>query len=92
MPDTVDDFMRRFGGSGAIDDQQAAHYYDRFASVDDRDKEFDNNDLHEGATEYLGKLPDSEFHEAARTAYAQAPAPQRHGILQTILVDFKTGV
>jgi len=85
MPETVDDFMRRFGGSETIDDQQASQYYDRFTSVDERDRDFDNNAMHEGATEYLGKLPDEQFQEAARTAYAQAAPPQKQGLLQTIL-------
>jgi len=85
MPETVDDFMRRFSGSGTIDDQQASQYYDRFTSVDERDRDFDNNAMHEGATEYLGKLPDEQFQEAARTAYAQAAPPQRQGLLQMIL-------
>lgn len=85
MADTVDDFMRRFGGSGTIDDQQASQYYDRFASLDERDREFDNDTMQEGATEYLGKLPDQQFQEAARTAYSQAAPPQRQGVMQTIL-------
>jgi hypothetical protein len=85
MPDTVDDFMRRFAGDGSIDDHQASQYYDRFASADERDRDFDNDTMHEGATEYLGKLPDHQFQEAARTAYAQAAPPQRQGLLQTIL-------
>ena len=54
MPGTVDDFMRRFGGSGAIDDREAEQYYDRFASTHPEDREFDTTTMSQGTTEYLG--------------------------------------
>ena len=57
MPGTVDDFMNRFGGEGAIDDQQAQQYHDRFVSTNPDGREFDNQTYHQSATEYLGKLP-----------------------------------
>jgi hypothetical protein len=87
MPDTVDDFMSRFGGggSGTVDDRDANHYYDRFVSTKPDDREFDNNALHQGASEYLGKLPDDQFHDAARTASAQAPPQERQGLLSGLL-------
>ncbi len=85
MPDTIDDFMKRFGGGGTVDDQQAATYHDRFVSTKPEDSQFDNRAYHEGATEYLGKLPDNEFHEAARNAIAQAPPHERQGLLGSLL-------
>lgn len=85
MPDTVNDFMRRFGGSGSIDDREAEQYYDRFASTHEDDREFDNDTMYRGATEYLGQLPDEQFEHAARNAYAQAPSTQQEGLLGGLL-------
>jgi hypothetical protein len=85
MPGTVDDFMRRFGGSGSIDDREAEQYYDRFASTAADDRDFDNETMYRGTTEYLGQLPDDEFERAARNAYAQAPQPQQQGLLGSLL-------
>ncbi len=85
MPGTVDDFMRRFGSSGAIDDQEAAQYYDRFASTHPDDREFDTATMSQGTTEYLGQLPDDEFEQAAHQAYTQAPPAQRQGLLGGLL-------
>lgn len=85
MPDTVDDFMKRFGAGGTVDDEQAAQYHDRFVSTHADDSQFENRVYHEGATEYLGKLPDGQFHEAARNAVAQAPPQERQGILSTLM-------
>ena len=81
MPGTVDDFMSRFGGDQTVDDREAAKYHDRFVSTHDDDRPFDNQTYHQAATEYLGKLPDDQFHEAARTAVAQAPAQEKQGLL-----------
>ena len=75
MPGTVDDFMDRFGGGGTIDDSEAQQYHDRFVSTNPDDRAFDNQTYHQSATEYLGKLPDEQFQNAARSAYNQA-APQ----------------
>ena len=68
MPGTVDDFMQKFGGSDAMSDQDASHYMDRFASQHPDDHAFDSNTMHQGATEYLGKLPDDQFQQAAQSA------------------------
>jgi len=81
MPGTVDDFMARFGGNQTIDDRDAAQYHDRFVSNHPDDRPFDNRTYHEAATEYLGKLPDDQFHQAARTAVSQAPPQERQGLL-----------
>jgi hypothetical protein len=85
MPRTVEDFMHRFGGDGTIDDREAAQYYDRFASTRPEDREFDNATMSQGTTEYLGQLPDEHFEQAAHTAFAQAPPPQRQGLLSGLL-------
>ena len=91
MPGTVDDFMSRFGGSNTTSDQDAAHqqdashYYDRFASQHPDDQSFDSSHLHQGATEYLGKLPDDQFQQASQNAYTQASPQQQQGLLGTVL-------
>src|SRR4029453_7572985 len=77
MPGTVEDFMRRFGGAGAIDDREAEQYYDRFASTHPDDREFDTDTMAQGTTEYLGQLPDEHFE--------QAPPVQRQGFLSSLL-------
>ena len=96
MPGTVDDFMRQFGGSDTVSDQQAAtpqsalhpdasHYYDRFASQHPDDSQFDNQALHQGSAEYLGKLPDGQFQQAAQNAYTQASPTQQQGLVGSLL-------
>lgn len=77
--------MRRFGGGGTVDDEQAARYHDRFISTRPEDRPFDNGAYHEAATEYLGKLPDDQFHDAARNAVAQVPPQEKAGLLGAIL-------
>ena len=85
MPGTVDDFMQRFGGAGTMDETEAAQYHDRFVSNHANDREFDNNTYHEAATQYLGKLPDDQFRQAAGNAVAQMPQQQRAGLLDTLM-------
>ena len=77
--------MNRFGGSGTIDDNEAQQYHDRFVSKNAADSDFDNQTYHQSATEYLGKLPDDQFQEAARSAYNQVPAQERQGLLGGLL-------
>jgi hypothetical protein len=91
MPGTVDDFMNRFGGGGTIDDSQAQQYHDRFVSTDSNDRDFDNQTYHKSATEYLGKLPDDQFQDAARTAYNQAAPQERQGLLGGLLAAVAGG-
>jgi hypothetical protein len=79
MPGTVDDFMQRFGGGGTTDESQAEQYHDRFVSSHPDDRSFDNNTYHQAATQYLGKLPDAQFHDAARNAVTQAPSARALG-------------
>jgi hypothetical protein len=85
MPGTVDDFMQRFGGGGTIDESQAAQYHDRFVSTHPDDRSFDNDTYHQAATQYLGKLPDDQFHDAARNAVTQAPPQERSDLLGTLV-------
>jgi hypothetical protein len=85
MPGTVDDFMNRFGSGGTIDDSEAQQYHDRFVSTNPADSGFDNQTYHQSATEYLGKLPDDQFHDAARNAYYQAAPEERQGLLGGLL-------
>ena len=73
--------MARFGGNQTVDDRDAAQYHDRFVSDDPDDRPFDNRTYHDAATEYLGKLPDDQFQQAARTAVSQAPPQERQGLL-----------
>lgn len=82
---TVDDFMKRFGGDGTIDDSEAQQYYDRFTSTSPDDRDFDNQTYQQSATEYLGKLPDDQFQGAARQAYNQAAPQDRQGLLSGLL-------
>ena len=85
MPGTVDDFMSRFGGKQTIDDRDAAAFHDRFTSTHDDDRDFDNQTYHQSATEYLGKLPDDEFQQNARSAISQAPPQERQSMLGGLL-------
>ena len=77
--------MRRFGGGGTVDDEDAVRFHERFISTRPEDRHFDNRAYHDAATEYLGKLPDDQFREAARNAVAQAPPQEKAGLLGAIL-------
>jgi hypothetical protein len=83
MP-SVDDFIQRFGGAGAMDDREAHQYYDRFASTDPRDRDYDNDALYEGATQHLGRLPDDQFQQVSQNAFNQAPPQQRAGLVESL--------
>ena len=77
--------MNRFGGGGTIDDSEAQQLHDRFVSTNPDDRAFDNQTYHQRATEYLGKLPDDQFQDAARNAYNQAGPQDRQGLLGGLL-------
>lgn len=85
MPRTIDDFMNRFGGSQTLDDREAAQFHDRFVSTQEEDRDFDNQTYQQSTTEYLGKLPDSDFQEGARAAISQAPPEERQSLLGGLL-------
>jgi hypothetical protein len=91
MPETVDDFMRRFGGGGTVDDEDAVRFHERFISTRPEDRHFDNGAYHDAATEYLGKLPDDQFNEAARNAVTQVPPQQRQDLLGGLLGTLQGG-
>jgi len=91
MPETVDDFMRRFGGGGTVDDEDAVRFHERFISTRPEDRHFDNRAYHDAATEYLGKLPDDQFREAARNAVTQVPPQQRQDLLGGLLGTLQGG-
>jgi len=91
MPETVDDFMRRFGGGGTVDDEDAVRFHERFISTRPEDRHFDNQAYHNAATEYLGKLPDDQFREAARNAVTQVPPQQRQDLLGGLLGTLQGG-
>ena len=91
MINTVDDFMKRFGSGGTIDDQLAAQMHDRFVSTKAEDSQFDNRAYHEAAAQYIGKLPDDQFRDAARNAVTQAPPEQRQDLLGGLLGALKGG-
>ena len=77
--------MNRLGGGGTIDDSEAQQLHDRFVSTNPDDRAFDNQAYHQSATEYLGKLPDDQFQDAARNAYNQAAPQDRQGLLGGLL-------
>ena len=85
MAGTVDDFMSRFSGGGTIDDSEAKQLHDRFVSTNPDDRAFDNQTYNQSATEYLGKLPDDQFQDAARSAYNQTAPQDRQGLLSGLL-------
>jgi hypothetical protein len=85
MQGTVQDFLNRFGSGQTVDDRDASQYYDRFASQDPRDADFDCDTMYNCASEYLGKVPDNEFQNAAQRAYEQAPPQQRQGLIGSLL-------
>jgi len=85
MPGTLEDFINAFTGGGTPDHEEAAQLHERFVSTHENDRDFDNQAYHEGAADYLQKLPDDEFHEAARNAVAQVPPHQREELLGGLL-------
>jgi hypothetical protein len=91
MINTIDDFMKRFSSGGTVDDQMAVQMHDRFVSTRAEDSQFDNRAYHEAAAEYIGRLPDDQFRNAAQNAVAQAPPQQRQDLLGGLLGALKGG-
>ena len=85
MSNTIDDFMKMFGGGAPASEDQATQYHDRFASTKPEDKDFDNGAYHDAVAEHLGTLPDGQFQEAARNAIAQAPPQERQDLLGSLM-------
>ena len=91
MINTIDDFMKRFSSSGTVDDQVAVQMHDRFVSTRPEDNQFDNRAYHEAAVEYIGKLPDDQFRNAAQNAVTQVPPEQRQDLIGGLLGALKGG-
>lgn len=92
MTDNLDDFMKLFSASPKLRPEaqrEATQYLDRFASNDPQDAQFDNDHLTQGATEYLGAMPEDQFANAARQAYAQADDVQRQGLAGGLMQALK---
>ena len=87
MAGTLSDFISEFTGSGAAaaTEQAAAQYMSKFASTHPADQAFDNSAMHQGATEYLGKLPPEQFQQASQNAFAQANPSQQQSLLGSLL-------
>lgn len=86
MAKTVDDFIKRSEESGAtIHEHEAAKYHDRFVSGKRADSDFDNRAYQQGVAEYIAKLSDKRFHDAARNALTQARQQQKRHLLARIL-------
>jgi hypothetical protein len=95
----IADFIKNFTSPGSasgppsVNPQQAAQYADRFTSTRPEDDEFNNQDYHQGAAEYLGQLPPEQFQQAAQNAYNNAPPVQQQGLVGNLLGSLagKTG-
>ena len=85
MAGTLEDFISSFTGGGAANPQAAQQYHERFVSTHENDRDFDNQAYHQGAADYLEKLPDDQFQDAARNAVAQVPPQQREDLLGGLL-------
>jgi hypothetical protein len=85
MPGALEEFLQQFAGGAAPQNVDPAQYHDRFASTHENDRDFDNAAYHKGAADYIGQLPDDQFHDAASNAIAQAPPEQRQDLLGTLL-------
>ena len=91
MPGPLEDFLSSFTGGATANPQAAEQYHERFVSTDENDREFDNQAYHEGAADYLEKLPDDQFQDAARNAVAQVPPEQRQDLLGGLLSKLSGG-
>ena len=85
MASNLEDFINSFTGGGAANPQAAEQYHERFVSTDENDRDFDNQAYQQGAADYLEKLPDDQFQDAARNAVSQAPPQQREDLLGGLL-------
>ena len=91
MINTIDDFMKRFGSQGTVDDEEAVQLHDLFVSTRPEHSQFDNRTYQHAASEYLGKLPDDQFRDAARNAVAQVPQQERQDLLGALLGAMQGG-
>jgi hypothetical protein len=91
MINTIDDFMKHFGSKGTVDDEEAVQLHDLFVSTRPEHSQFDNRTYQRAATEYLGKLPDDQFRDAARNAVTQVPPQERQDLLGSLLGALQGG-
>src|SRR5947207_14365482 len=68
-----------------MDESYAAQYHSRFVSNQPGDRHFDNSTYPQAATQYLGKLPNDQFHQAGQNAVTQMPQQERAGLLGTLM-------
>ena len=85
MSNTMDDFLKLFGGNSPVNEEQAAQFHERFVSTKPEDKQFDNGAYHDAVAEHLKTLPADEFHEVAKNAIAQTPPQERQDLLSNLL-------
>jgi len=85
MAGTLEDFISSFTGGAAANPNAAEQYHDRFVSTDENDRDFDNQAYQQGAADYLEKLPDDQFQNAARNAVSQVAPQQREDLLGGLL-------
>ena len=85
MAGNLEDFINSFSGGGAANPQTAEQYHERFVSTDENDRDFDNQAYQQGAADYLEKLPDDQFQNAARNAVSQVAPEQRQDLLGGLL-------
>ena len=90
MAGNIDDFIKQFTGGGGVDFNQVGQFFERFVSTKPQDQAFDNDALHQGATEYLSKLPDAQFLQTAKDSFTQLP-PQKQQALVASLLAALTG-
>lgn len=90
MPEDINDFINRFGSDDAVSDEQAMQqYYQRLSTQAPKEEDFANPQIHQGATEYLGKLPDDQFQKAAGSAYSQMEPEQQQDVVAGLLAALK---
>lgn len=85
MNNSMDDFLKLFGGDSSVNEEQAAQFHERFVSTKPEDKQFDNGAYHDAVAEHLQTLPADEFHEVAKNAIAQTPPQERQDLLSNLL-------
>ncbi len=90
MAGNLEDFISSFTG-GAANPKAAEQYHDRFVSTDENDRDFDNQAYQKGAADYLEKLPDDQFQNAAKNAVSQVAPEQREDLLGGLLSSLGGG-
>ncbi len=84
MAGLLEGFIEQFTGANPTG-EAAQQFHDRFTSTQEDDREFDNQTYHQAAADHMQQMPDDQFHDAARSAIAQAPPQQRQDLLGGLL-------